>query len=234
MYLPHVGHSSIKEAKRLAAHAQSAGADAISAVAAFYFKPSCAENLADCMAEIAAAAPDTPYYYYHIPTVTGVTVSVIDFLKCAEEKIPNLVGVKYTASTLHEYQDCLQYKNGKFDVLFGYDELLLPALSIGAKGAIGSTYCFAAPMYLNIMDIFKQGKLEEAASVQYECIKMIKALSMFASIPAQKEIIKMTGLDLGGCRLPLNALSKSQCLALQEYLEAIGFFEKLEDARKHS
>ncbi|MFT4094653.1 MAG: dihydrodipicolinate synthase family protein [Niabella sp.] len=229
----HVGHSSIREAKKLAAHAQSVGVDAISAVAAFYFKPSSAENLADCMAAIASAAPGTPYYYYHIPAVTGISVSVTEFLKYAESKIPNLAGVKYTASTLHEYQDCLKYKNGKFDILFGYDELLLPALSMGAKAAIGSTYSFAAPLYLEIMDLFNQGRLAAAAAAQYDCIKMIKALGMYAPIPAQKQILKLAGLDLGGCRLPLMALNDEKCQGLKEYLDSIRFFERLEASRQY-
>lgn len=228
----HVGHSSIKEARKLAAHAQRAGADAISAVAAFYFKPSSVENLTDCMAQIAAAAPDTPFYYYHMPAATGVSVSVIDFLKIGESKIPNLAGVKYTATTLHEYQHCLRYQEGKFDILFGYDELLLPALSMGAKGAIGSTYSFAAPMYRKIMDLFDQKKLKEAAAAQYECCQMIQALSRYAPIPTQKEILKMTGLDLGGCRLPLVDLTGKQREALKAYLEEIAFFDNLANARK--
>ncbi|MCH5599833.1 dihydrodipicolinate synthase family protein [Niabella ginsengisoli] len=219
----HVGHSSITEARKLAAHAQKVGADAISAVSAFYFKPQSAENLADCMAQIASAAPHLPFYYYHIPSVTGLSVSVIDFLKHAEAKIPNLAGVKYTANTLHEYQDCLNYKNGKFDILFGYDELLLPVLTIGAKAAIGSTYCFAAPMYLQVMELFNQRKIEEAAAAHFECVKMIRALAKYPPIPTQKEILRMTGLDLGGCRLPLVDLNETQCSELEAYLNEISF-----------
>lgn len=228
----HVGHSSIAEARKLATHAQQVGADAISAVAAFYFKPSCAENLADCMAQIAAAAPELPFYYYHMPAVTGVAVSVIDFLKHAERKIPSLAGVKYTANTLHEYQDCLNYKGGKFDILFGYDELLLPALSVGAKAAIGSTYCFAAPLYLRIMELFQQQKMEEAAALQLESIKMIRALVKYSPIPTQKQILKLAGMDLGGCRLPLVALNQQQCDELKDYLNEISFFDNVERARE--
>ncbi len=60
----HVGHPSIAESKKLAAHAQQIGADAISSVAAFYFKPASAQNLVDCIEEISAAAPGLPFYYF--------------------------------------------------------------------------------------------------------------------------------------------------------------------------
>jgi N-acetylneuraminate lyase len=223
MVLVHVGHSSITEARKLAKHAQDIGADAISAVSAFYFKPVSAANMVDCMAEIAGAASNTPFYYYHIPAITGVAIDILEFLKLAESRIPNLAGIKYSASTIHEYQACLNYKNGKYDVLFGYDELLLPALSVGAEGAIGSTYTFAAPVYRKIMELFGDGQLDNARMMQYQAIKMIQSLSVYPAIPAQKEICKILGLDLGPCRLPLINLNQDQKKSLEEYLENIGF-----------
>jgi len=227
LLLVHVGHSSIAESKKLAAHAQQIGADAISSVSAFYFKPGSAEMMVNCMAEIASAAPNLPFYYYHIPTLTGVAIDILEFLKLGEQRIPTLAGIKYTASTLHEYQACLNYKNGKFDILYGYDELLLPALSVGAKGAIGSTYTFAAPMYLQIVEYFNQGRIAEAQAMQYNAIKMIQCLGKYSPIPTQKAIIKIMGIDLGPCRLPLNTLTSEQVNELKGRLEETGFFAAL-------
>ena len=93
--------------------------------------------LVECCAEIAAAAPRLPFYYYHIPIMTGVAVPMTTFLTEAARRIPNLAGLKYTANTLHEYQECVALDGGRFDVLFGFDELLLPSLAVGAAGAVG-------------------------------------------------------------------------------------------------
>src|SRR5687767_1811972 len=60
----HVGHSSIRESQRLARHAADIGADAISSVAAFYFKPGSTKILVDALHQIASAAPELPFYYY--------------------------------------------------------------------------------------------------------------------------------------------------------------------------
>src|SRR5690606_33440016 len=117
------------------------------------------DNLVYSMAEIASAAPHTPFYYYHIPHITGIQIHMLDFLALAEQHIPSFKGVKYTASTLHEYQACLHYKEGKYDILFGYDELLLPALAIRAHGAIGSNYNYAAPLSHHVMNLFAQHQL---------------------------------------------------------------------------
>ncbi|MGJ7030246.1 dihydrodipicolinate synthase family protein [Niabella hirudinis] len=223
----HVGHTSIAESKKLAIHAAAAGADALSSVAGFYFKPAGTENLVNCMAEIAAAAPELPFYYYHIPALTGIQVDMIRFLELAEQQIPNLAGVKYTASTLHEYQACLNYKEGKYDVLFGYDELLLPALSMGARGAIGSTYTFAAPLYTAIIKAFDEKDMGKARSLQQLANNMISCLPKYGPIPAQKAILSLAGHELGPCRLPLAALSASQKQEIKIFLDSIEFFEKL-------
>jgi len=224
LVLVHVGHSSIAECRKLASHAEKIGADAISSVAAFYFKPSSVKNLVQSMAQIASAAPNTPFYYYNIPTLTGVALDMIDFLSQAEEAIPTLAGIKYTASTLHEYQACLNYKGGKFDILFGFDEMLLPALSVGAQGAIGSTYTFAAPIYLKVMQLFEQGKHKEAAAMQLNSVNMVRELVKYPPIPAQRAIMKMEGFELGTCRLPLVALTSDQEQQFKSSLDEIGFF----------
>lgn len=222
----HVGHSSVVECRRLAAHAQQIGADAISSVAAFYFKPSSVSNLVDSMAEVASAAPGMPFYYYHIPALTGIGMDMIEFLRIGADRIPSLAGIKYTAATIHEYQACLQFDNGKYDILYGYDELLLPALAVGAKGAVGSTYNFAAPLYRGVIEHFSSGDLAAAQQEQLLLVNMIREMVKYPPIPAQKAIMAMLGLDLGPCRLPLRALSTEDTEALRKALEKIDFLKR--------
>lgn len=223
----HVGHTSIAESQALARHAVSIGADAISSVAAFYFKPTSVENLVNCMAQIASAAPSLPFYYYHIPVLTGIAVDMTAFLELAEERIPNLAGIKYTAATIHEYQACLNYKNGRYDILYGYDELLLPALSVGAKGAIGSTYTFALPLYQKVIECYRANKQEEARKWQLVAVEMIRCFAQFPPIPAQRAIMQMLGFEVGDCRLPLTPLNEKQMAALKAGLQKTGFFKQL-------
>jgi len=229
--LVHVGHTSIQECKKLAAHAAQIGADAFSSVAAFYFKPTSVQNLVDCMAEIASAAPELPFYYYHMPTLTGVGMDMVEFLALGEQKIPNLAGIKYTASTLHEFQACLNYKDGKYEVLSGYDEMLLSALAVGAVGAIGSTYTFAAPVYLEIIKLFRNNDLTAAGALQLKVVDFIRCIIKHPSIAAQRAIMKMMGYDLGNARLPLVPLSSDKFIELKADLTKAGFFELLEKYR---
>lgn len=224
----HVGHSSIEEAKRLAKHAQASGADYISSVSAFYFKPSSVGNLVACMADIAAAAPELPFFYYHIPALTGIQIDMLEFLKLAEEQIPTLAGIKYTSATIHEYQACKHYKDGKYDILFGYDELLLPALAVGAVGAIGSTYNYGAKLYGKVVQLFSEGKVEEAEELHYQAVRMIQLLVKYGPIPTQRAIMKKVGFDLGTPRLPLAPLTNEQESRLYEELDESGFLSLVE------
>src|SRR5437867_908013 len=63
----HVGSNCLPDARTLAAQAQSLGATAIAAMPPSYFKPRSLDVLIECCGEVAAAAPELPFYYYDIP-----------------------------------------------------------------------------------------------------------------------------------------------------------------------
>src|SRR5215207_876047 len=70
----HVGSNCLADARNLAEKAQALGATAISALTPSYFKPRSVEVLIDCCVEIASAAAETPFYFYDIPSLTGVSL----------------------------------------------------------------------------------------------------------------------------------------------------------------
>jgi len=218
------GHNSVAEAAQLAAHARQSGADVVSATAPSYYKVDSVELLVDCMAEIAAGAGDLPFYYYHIPSLTGAVLDMVSFLDLAGQRIPNLAGMKYTCPTIHEYQACRELGDGRFDVLWGCDEMLLWALAAGARGAVGSTYNIAAPLYRRIIEAFTAGDLDQARRLQSKAAEMIRTMYRFPFHPAMKEVMKMIGLNCGPCRLPQPRLTAQQVTDLRQGLQQIGFF----------
>lgn len=214
----HVGHNSIAEAKALAAHAQKTGADYISATPPCYFKINTVPVLIDCLAEIASGAPDLPMYYYNIPGLTGVSLDMVEFLQQAERSLPSLAGIKYTTPLIHEYQACLNFKNKRFDVLYGTDEMLLSAIAAGAKGYIGSTYNFAAPLYLKMINAFKSGDMETAQRLQLKSVKIVRIINKYGGLPAQKVIMRLKTIDCGPVRLPLKHLTAEETMQLEHDL----------------
>jgi len=220
-----VGHNSLAEAKQLATHAQAIGADAISATAPSYFKVGSIDNLADCVAQIASGAPALPFYYYHIPALTGVALDMVAFLPLAAERTPNLVGIKYTAPTVFEFQAALDLDGGRFDCVWGCDEMLLSALTAGARGAIGSTYNIAAPLYRRLIEAFERGELAEARRLQLLSIQMIREIQRYPFHSAMKQILDMLGFDCGPCRLPQPRIEAAGVESLRGELESLGFFD---------
>jgi len=150
---------------------------------------------------------------------------MVDFLHQAGDRITSLVGLKYTNMAVHEYQLCRDVESGRFDILWGFDEVLLSALAVGAKGAIGSTFNIAAPLYRRVIESFAAGDLDGARRSQLQAVTMIRALCQFPFHPAMKEVLKMLGTDCGRCRLPQPRLSEGQVAELRQELERIGFFD---------
>jgi N-acetylneuraminate lyase len=220
----HVGHNCLPDCRELAAHARSIGADGIAAMAPSFFKPSSVEDLVSFCAEVAAAAPDVPFYYYHMPSMTGVTTPAVDFMSAASDRIPTLAGAKFTYEDLMDYGRCLALEGGRFDMLFGRDEILLSALALGAQGAIGTTYNFAAPLYRRIMDAYAAGDMRTAQAEQSRAREMVAVLYRSGGLSAVKPIMKMIGLDCGQPRLPLHRLDDAACRRLRADLDRLGFF----------
>lgn len=219
-----VGHLCLTDSKVLAAHAQKIGVHAIATMAPCFFKPAGIKDLVLFCAEIAAAAPELPFYYYHIPALTGVVVPMLEFLREAAERIPTLAGVKFTYDDLVDFRRCLAFEGGKFDMLFGRDEILLSALALGARGAIGSTYNFAAPLYKSIINAYDTGDMVTAQKEQTRAMELVKVLEEFGGLPAGKCVMGAIGVDCGPVRLPLRTLSENQRKRLGAELERIGFF----------
>jgi len=221
----HVGANCVEDAKNLARHAERVGAEAISALTPSYFKPRSLDVLIQTMMEIAAAAPATPFYFYDIPSMTGVQLPMPDFLSQAQHRIPTLAGLKFTNSDLMAYQHCLRADAARWDVPWGIDEYLLGALALGARGAVGSTYNFCAPIARRTIEAFAVNDFPAARDEQYRSVQVIHVLASFGYMAAAKETMGQLGVPVGPPRLPNAALSPQQKLELRGRLETIGFFD---------
>jgi N-acetylneuraminate lyase len=221
--LVHVGHNCLADAQELAGHAQRIGAHSVSTVAPSFFKPASASDLVDFFATVASAAPELPFYYYHMPGMTGVSFPAFEVMRLAAERIPTFAGIKFTHEDIMDYQRSLEFAGGRFDVLFGRDEILLSALAVGARGAVGSTYNYAAEVYHRVIAAFEKGDLDTARAEQARAVVMIEALIRFGGgVIAGKAIMRMIGFDCGPVRPPLKSLSGEQCAALEAELKRAG------------
>lgn len=205
----HVGHNSLPDALELAAHAEQAGADAIASMAPFFFRPQGVDDLADFCAVIAGAA-ELPFYYYDIPVMTGVKFRMAEFLETAAECIPTLAGLKFSNTDLVSLQECLALDGGRYNVLFGCDEMMLAGLTLGAHGGIGSTYNYAVGVYHRLVQAMEAGDLSAARACQLESVALVRAMEDFGVLRAGKSLLAMLGIDCGPVRAPLRPLSDAE------------------------
>jgi N-acetylneuraminate lyase len=222
----HVGSNCLKESNELAAHAQRQGAYAIGCISPMFFKPTDARDLMEFLKPVAASAPELPFFYYHFPAFTGIDIKASELFKLASS-VPNFAGVKFTHSDFYDMQKCLAFNGGSYNVLNGFDEMLMCGLSLGAKAAVGSTYNFLAPLYHDIWESFSSGDLTRARELQQFSVRVVDILVKYrGATVAGKSIMGMLGIDCGPCRLPLNTLSETEISQMKDDLNAIGFFDK--------
>ena len=218
----HAGANCLADARTLAAQAQQLGALALSALAPSYYKPRSLDSLIACCADIAATAPETPFYYYDIPVLTGVSFPMAEFLAQAPARISTLAGIKFTNPDLMAYLQCL--RAGDWDIPWGIDEWMLGALATGARGAVGSSFNFAAPLYHGLIAAFEKGDLAAARDAQHRSTQLIALLARHGYMGAAKATMAMLGVDVGPARLPNTSLDATQAKSLRGELESLGFF----------
>jgi len=222
----HVSHTCAVSAWEMARHAAQIGAWGIGEMGPLFYKPNTIEELADYAAQTAAQAPDLAYYYYHIPSMSGVCFPMVELLRAAEPKISKLAGIKYTHEDLVDLELCLEFKGGRYDILYGRDETLLCSLALGCRGAVGSTYNIMAPLYARLIDAFDSGNLAEARRLQRMSMKVIRLLAETSSFnSALKEVMNMIGLNVGGVRSPLRNIEAAKITRLKAALKELGFFD---------
>ncbi|MCE5345294.1 MAG: dihydrodipicolinate synthase family protein [Bacteroidales bacterium] len=232
--IAHIGSTSYEISRDLARHAESLGVYAIGCMGPCYFQPKTAIELAKFCAKVASAAPNTPFYYYHIPGGSGVNVNMVEFLKEAGRVIPNLAGIKYTNFNLMEMFQCLEFEDNKYDILHGHDELLICGLTLGAQAAIGTTFNFMAPVFNKIIEAFRNKDIEKARAIQKNANEIISIMLATGSpVSGGKAMMKICGLDCGPCREPLGNLTDKQYEKLKEDLKKSNFFDLVEEAKSH-
>lgn len=218
-----LGGVCIEDCKQLALYAREIGLYAVSFTSPFYFKPASVEQLARACAEVAAAVPDMPFYYYHIPVLTGVGYSMYSLLQAVDGKIANFTGIKYTHEDFMDYQSCMNFNGARYDMLWGRDENMLSALVLGARGSVGSTFNYAAPLYHRLMQAFENDQLTTAAELQQKSIDMIRLLGKYGGISVGKSYMKLIGFDCGVFRLPVKNMTDADYKSFSADVAALDF-----------
>jgi len=204
-----IGCISTKQSVELAKYAQNCGYDAVSSVPPFYFKFSF-EEIKKYYFDIVDAV-DIPMVIYNIPGYSGVNFSVDNMTEFLSDD--RFLGVKHTSP---DYFALRRFKSAFPDkIMFnGFDETFLAGLSMGADGAIGSTYNFMPEIFIKIFELFRKGDIRDASRLQEKADIIIAELLKYGVMSGCKAILTEMGIPMGGVRAPFNNLSEDQKVSL--------------------
>lgn len=219
-----VGHNCLKASAELAAHAESIGADAVSATPTGYFQVSNEEALVAGLLPVVEAAPNTPFYYYHIPQLSGVSLDPVSLVDQALDRLSTFCGIKYSDGASLYQLPRLQEVGPQLEFLAGSDEAYLMAVAQGYRSAVGSTYNYAAPIYDRVREAVESGNLEEARLWQSRALEMIEAMFATCGRASLKAMMRMVGIDCGPVRRPIDPVGEEQIEALRTRLQEMGWF----------
>jgi N-acetylneuraminate lyase len=209
----HVGSISTSEAIELARYGAKLNIDGISALPPFYYKFSFSEIKSyyqDIMNSV-----ELPMIVYNIPALCGVQFTVEQFCELlADERI---IGVKHTSINLYELER-FQYHTNKF-ILSGYDDIFLGGLSMGAIGAIGTTFNLMADKYIAIQKYFTERNHEKAFALQREVNHVLEVLGNVGLSQGVKYGLEKLGIECNGCRKPNKELSAEDKVKLDRVFE---------------
>lgn len=210
----HIGTISTDQTISLGLHAEKVGVDAISAVPPFYYRFSKEQIIAHYLDIVRSI--DLPMIIYNIPHTSGVTFTLDDLrILFSEEKV---IGIKHSSSDLFQMER-LKNIGKEIVVLFGYDEMSLAAYTMGADGAIGSTYNLMPEKYLCMLKLFQEGDVSKALDIQIEVNKINEALLKVGIYAGIKYGISRSGIDCGIPRRPFRPLTDEDKRYLDRVLE---------------
>ncbi|KAM6077403.1 N-acetylneuraminate lyase isoform 1-T1 [Theristicus caerulescens] len=220
----HVGALSLPESQELARHAAAIGASGIAVIAPFFFKPTNKDELIAFLQKVASEAPAVPFYYYHIPFLTGVKIRVEGLLDGIKERIPTFQGVKFSDTDLLDLAQCInKHEREQFAFLYGVDEQLLSALAIGADGAVGSTYNYFGRQTNLMLQAFAKPDLALARKYQFLTGEFLNFVIKLGFGVAQTKAVMtfVSGIPMGPPRLPLVDASEEFIVKAKAKLDSI-------------
>jgi len=215
-----IGDESIDSARELAQHAADIGVDGIAALTPYYYKPD-EEALLDYYCEIGTFS-DLPLFIYHIPPMTGLTLSP-HLIEKIRNEVPAIKGIKDSSGDFKNLLEILYFKDREFSVFSGSDEYAYAGLISGMDGCV-TGYASAFPEnYVALYRAFSEGNKSRALSLQKK-ITMIKNQLRKPYIQPIKEALKMRGTDAGFVRKPLRPMSAEEIADLRKRLESVKAF----------
>ena len=212
MILAGTGYNSTSHTAQFSAEAADTGIDGLLIVSPYYNKAT-SEGLVAHYLTVAHSVR-LPIIIYNVPSRTGLDIPLEVYRRLSH--IPNIAGIKEASNSISKITKTC-YSCPELTVWSGCDDLVVPAISVGAKGVI-SVISNVAPVETKAMvDAALDGDMDTAMALQQQLQPLNELLFCEVNPIPVKAAMRKIGYDCGECRLPLSGLSADNQRKLEQY-----------------
>ena len=217
------GSNCTETAVYLSQEAQKAGVDACLVVTPYYNKAT-QKGLIKHYTTVAKSV-DLPIIMYNVPGRTGCNIQPETAATLAKE-VDNIVAIKAATGNMAQESKTMALAEGRLDMYSGEDGLIVPLMSIGAKGVISVLSNVAPQQTHDICAKFAEGKIEEARQLQFNALELVDALFCEVNPVPVKHALNLQGWDMGPLRMPLCEMEDANLERLRNAMIQYGILEK--------
>ena len=211
-----------KEAAKAAKEAQAAGVDGCLVVTPYYNKAT-QKGLIEHYTAVARSI-DLPIIMYNVPSRTGCNIQPETAVKLARE-VDNIVAIKAATGNLSQESKTMMLAEGCLDMYSGEDGLIVPLMSIGAKGVISVLSNVAPKQTHDICAEFFAGNIEKSRQLQFEALELVDALFCEVNPIPVKTALNLMGMEVGPLRMPLCEMEEANLNKLKTALKNYGLIK---------
>lgn len=191
-----LGAISTRKNIRLARMAAYAGASAVSVLQPMFIKPT-EEELYQHFQAVAQAVPELPVLLYNNPARTGYTLTQALVERLANT-VDNIVGMKDSSGDMTQTEEFIRRnRDCGFRVFCGKDTLIYTSMCVGAAGCVATTANFVPELVCSIVDLYEQGRTEEAREAQFKLNPLRLAMDRGSFPVGTKDLANLAGRDVG-------------------------------------
>ena len=207
------GDNDTRRAVARAVEAEALGASSLLVVTPYYNK---ATQDGLCLHyEAIADAVRVPLILYNVPGRTGVNLLPETVARlCAH---PRIRGLKEAGPVL-QLGEAVRRAQGHLRVYSGEDAGILPALALGASGAISVTANVAPEIVCRMVACWFRGETQRALALHQSLCELNALLFCEVNPIPVKAALSMMGFGDGRLRLPLTNITEKNRLSLRKAL----------------
>lgn len=198
------GCNDTKKSLSMSKYAEDVGADYLLLVSPYYNKTTQAGLINHY--EYIADNTSVPSILYNVPGRTGLNISADTTIKLSEH--PNIIGIKEASGNIPQAMEIINETEDDFLVFSGNDDIIIPMLSIGAKGVISVLSNVLPKETHDMCTYYEKGENTNAKYLQLQYLDLIQKLFIEVNPIPIKEAMNLLGFNVGPTRLPLTNMSK--------------------------